>query len=460
MIRPIAVGLMSLALATGGLAAQKEAPPAAGIPKPYRVPPRRSITLPNGMKVTLVPYGSIPKMAVSLSIATGTIDEQPDQVQLSSLVASMLLEGTTSKSAADISRGAAEMGGTLTANSDDDEVTVGGELLSEHGERYIALLADVVLHPRFAEADVARLGQNLVRDNAIGMQQPGQVARVKFRATLFGDHPYGRVIAPDSMVRSYKAATVRRFYSANYGARRAHLYISGVFDAARMERAIRLAFGRWAGGPAATIHPPIITARRQVELVDRAAAVQSTIRMGVPVADPTNPDFIQLSVADALLGGSFASRITSNIREDKGYTYSPGSFVATWPRVGVWAEVADVTTDVTGASLKEIFGEIDRLRNEAPPAPELTGIKNGLAGQFIIQNSSRYGLIGRLQFVDQYGLGDQYLSNYVSNVMGVTPEQVQQVARKYLDPSKMLITVVGDKKTVEAQIAPYRGATP
>lgn len=460
MIRHLPIITLIGAIIAAPLAAQKEMPPAAGTPKPYKVPPRRSITLPNGMRVTLVRYGTIPKVAVSLSIGTGTIDEAPTQIQLSSLTASMLLEGTTRRSAADISRAAAEMGGALTAGSSDDDVTVGGEVLSEYGEQYVSLLADVVLNPKFADIDVTRLAQNLIRDNAISMMDPGEIARIKFRAMMLGNHPYARAVAPDAMIRTYTASVVRGFYNRNYGARRAHLYISGVFDGAKMERAIRLAFGRWKGGDPVTVNPPTVAAKRQVELIDRTDAVQSTIRMGVPVADPANPDYIRLNVADALLGGSFASRITSNIREDKGYTYSPYSMVSTWPKIGIWTEVADVTTNVTGASLKEIFGEVDRLRNQAPEAAELTGIKNGLAGQFIIQNSSRYGLINQLQFVDQYGLGDAYLGSYVTNVMGVTPEQVQQTARKYFDPAKMSITVVGDKKTVEAQIAPYRGATP
>ena len=460
MIRRLARVALLCVITGSPLAAQKEMPPAPGIPKPYKVPPRRSITLPNGMRVTLVPYGTIPKVAVSLSIATGTIDESPSQVQLSSLTASMLLEGTTARTAADISRSAAEMGGALGAGSSDDDVTVGGEVLSEFGEQYVALLADVVLNPKFADRDIARLAQNLMRDNAISMQDPGEIARVKFRAMMLGDHPYARAIAPDAMIKGYTGAMVRGFYARNYGARRAHLYVSGVFDAGKMERVIRLAFGRWKGGEPATVNPPVPVARRQVALIDRADAVQSTIRMGVPVADPANPDYIRVSVTDAMLGGSFVSRITSNLREDKGYTYSPYSMVSTWPRTGIWTEVADVTTNVTGASLKEIFGEVDRLRGQPPGAAELTGIKNGLAGQFIIQNSSRYGLIGQLQFVDQYGLGDAYLGSYVTNVMGVTPEQVQQTARKYFDPAKMSIMVVGDKKTVEAQVAPYRGATP
>ena len=454
--------LLATALLLGALplAAQQEAPPAPGTPKDFRVPPRRSFTLPNGMKVSFVRYGTVPKVAVQLDLATGGIDEAADEVQLAGLTAQMLLEGSTSRSAGQISREAAEMGGSLRAGAGDDDLTVGGEVLSEFGDRFIALLADVVLRPRFAESDLARLRANLQRDNAIAQSQPGQISRARFRQMLFGDHPYGRVYASDSMIAGYTAARVAAFYDRNVGGRRAHLYVSGVFDQPKLERAIRAAFSRWKAGSAATVRPPTPVAHRQLDLIDRPDAVQSSLRVGLPVADPTSPDWVRLTVTDALLGGAFGSRITSNIREDKGYTYSPFSFVGSWPKTGLWVEVADVTTAVTGPSLKEIFGEVDRLRREAPPEAELTGIKNNLAGVFTLQNSSRYGLIGQMQFVDQHGLGDGYISGYVKNVHGVSPEDVRRTAEKYLDPARMTITVVGDRKTIEPQLEPYRAGVP
>jgi predicted Zn-dependent peptidase len=352
------------------------------------------------------------------------------------------------------------MGGSLIASSDDDAVSMGGEVLSEFADRYVALVADVVRHPRFSTADVARLRTNMIRDNAIALSEPGQISRATFRRLMFGDHPYGRIFAPESLLAHYDSASVRRFYTKNYDARRARLYVSGVFEDSTVERAVRAAFAGWPGGKPATINAPRPADRRQVELVDRPDAVQSTIRLGLPVADPDSPDWIRLSVTDAILGGAFGSRITSNIREDKGYSYSPFSYLSPWPGTALWIDIADVTTSVTGASLKEIFYEVDRLRGEPPGVKELDGIKQNLAGIFTIQNSSRYGLIGQLQFVDLYRLGDAYITNYVRNVVGVTPEEVQNTARRYLDPSRMTITVVGDRKTVESQLAPYRASTP
>ncbi len=447
-------------LFAGPLAAQKEAPPAPGTPRDFRVPARRTVTLPNGMQVAFIPYGTIPKVMISLQVATGAIDEGPREIQLAGLTANMLLEGTATRSAQDISREAAEMGGSIGAGAGDDNVGIGGEVLSEFAEAYVQLLADVVLRPRFAAADLDRLRNNRIRANAIAQTQPGQIARVEFRRLLFGEHPYGRVFAPESLLRTYDTQKVRAFHERNFGAQRARLYVSGVYDEAALERAVRQVFGGWKKGAPPARKPATPVAQRQVRLIDRPDAVQSTFRVGVPVVAPANPDWVRLSVTDALLGGSFGSRITSNIREDKGYTYSPFSFVGTWTGTGVWIQVADVTTDVTGASLREIFYEVSRLRADPPAEAELEGIRNNLAGVFTIQNSSRVGLVGQLQFVDQHGLGDAFLTDYVRNIHGVTPEDVRRMAQRYLDPSRMSILVVGDKKSVQEQVAPYRAAVP
>jgi len=173
------------------------------------------------------------------------------------------------------------------------------------------------------------------------------------------------------------------------------------------------------------------------------------------VIDPSKEDFVALTVMDAILGGAFASRITKNIREDKGYTYSPYSELSTRYRDTYWAQNADVTTAQTGASLKEIFAEIDRLQSEPPSAQELSGIQNYLAGTYILQNSSRGGIVGQVRFVDLHGLPPTYLNTYVKQVYAVTPQRVMEVAKKYLNDDQATIVVVGDLKTVEEQLKPF-----
>ena len=151
---------------------------------------------------------------------------------------------------------------------------------------------------------------------------------------------------------------------------------------------------------------------------------------------------------NTLLGGSFASRITSNIREQKGYTYSPSGSVSNFYRVAQWMEAADVTSADTAAALTEIYKEVDRLRNEPPTAEELAGFQRYMAGLFVIRNSSPNGVLSQVAFLDLHGLPDSFLTNYVQNVYAVSPAQVSAMAKKWIDPSKMTLVVVGDLATV------------
>jgi zinc protease len=452
-------GALTLGLA-GGATAQKEAPPPVGTPKDFKLPPKREFTLPNGMGVTLVPFGTVPKAAISLAVSTGRIDQQANQVWLPELTADLMNEGTATKTSAQVAELVAGMGGTINVGVASDVTNVGGEVLSERAPDMVRLVAELVRTPRLPESEVERIKGDRLRNLAIAKSQPQPIASEKFRELLYGDHPYGQLYPTEAMLKGYTIAQVRDFHARNFGAARSHLYVAGVFDAAAVEAAIRQAFGDWKRGSAPTSRPPSPKSTRTLALIDRPDAVQSTVIIGLPVPGATHKDYIPLQVADALLGGAFGSRITANIREDKGYTYSPFSTVADFRNQSYWYEQADVTTNVTGASIKEIFGEIERLRNEAPPAAELDGIKNNLAGIFTLQNGSRGGIIGQLSFVDLQGLDDSYLTNYVRNVLAVSPQEVQRIARDYLRPEKMAIVVVGDRKTVAEQVAPYNTVVP
>jgi zinc protease len=448
-----------LALAATAMAAplfaQKQAPPEAGKPKGFSVPAPHKFKLENGMAVTLVEYGTLPKVTVRLAVRTGNIDEKAGEVWLSDVMGDLLSQGTETRTAAQIAEAAARMGGELNVNVAEDRTDLSGDVLSEFGPEMAALIADVAMHPKFPESEIARLKGDRQRQLSIAKSQPQQMASEKFRALLYGDHPYGRLFPTEDMLKGFTIEQVRAFYATNFGAARAHLYAAGRFDAKAMETAIRTAFSGWKRGSAPSVNLPKPKNEHRLETVDRPGAVQSTIYLGMPVTDPSSPDWVALGVMNALLGGSFGSRITSNIREQKGYTYSPNSQVSTRYRDGYWLETADVTTKDTGASLKEILAEIKRLQSEPPSAQELKGIQNYHAGTFVLQNSSRTGIIAQLAFVDLHGLPADYLNTYVSRVYTVTPAEVQQMAAKYIQSDKATIVVVGDKKVIAEQVAPY-----
>jgi zinc protease len=459
IIRALLSGAISI-IAALPAAAQKQTPPPVGTPKDFKLPVKRDFKLANGMAVTLVPYGTVPKAAVTLAVRAGRINEKADEVWLSDLTGDLMQEGTRTLSAARLAEEMAGMGGSLSVSAEYDVTTIGGEVLGERAPDMIRLVADVARNPLLPQSALARLKADRLRTLSIQQSQPQPIAEEKFRGILYGTHPYGRFFPTEQVLRGFTTQQVRGFHTANFGARRAHLYLVGVFDATAAETAIRRAFGDWKSGPAPLEVRPDAQRKRTIALIDRPNAVQSTILLGLPVPDPVHPDYIALEVTDALLGGTFGSRITTNIREQKGYSYSPYSTVTDLYRQSHWAELADVTTNVTGASLKEIFKEIDRIRAEAPSEAELTGIKKNLAGRFTVQNSSRLGITGRLQFVHLQGLPDSYLTDYVKRVLAVTPEQVKAVAQNYLRPEQMTIVVVGDKKTVAEQIEGYGKASP
>lgn len=472
-MKPALIGLaLTLALAgSGGAAAEarnaqtapapsnaaatKEAPPRPGQPKDFRLPRVSETTLPNGLRVTLVPYGNVPKATVSVLIDAGNVYEGRDETWLADLTGRLLEQGTHTRSAAEVAEAAARMGGSLDVAVGADRISVGGDVLGEFASDMLRLVADVVRRPRLPESELGRLKADLKRELAVQRAQSQPLAREKFRAALYGEHRYGRLYPTPEQVDAFTLEQVRAFHRAHCGAARARVFVVGVFDAAAVEAAVREAFGDWEPGTPAQPARPAPRTRRVVHVVDRPGAVQSTLIVGRPVIDPAHPDWLALEVTHTLLGGYFSSRITANIREDKGYTYSPGSQLSSRRRDAFWVEMADVTTAVTGAALREILAEIERLRSEPPSEQEVAAVKSYLAGLFVLRNSSRTAIVNQLDFVGLQSLPADYLDRYVSRVQALTARDIQEMARKHLDSQDMTIVVVGDRKVIDAQLTPF-----
>ena len=436
-------------------AQQKQTPPPGGPPRPFTVPAHETYDLPNGMKVTLVPYGNLPKVTLSLVVRTGNLNEPADMPGLADLTGKLMKEGTTSKSSKQVAEDSANMGGAITITVGVDESAIDTDVLSEFGPRAAALLADVAEHPLFPDSELPRLKNDALRQLSIAKSVPQSMALERFRKILYGDHPYGTVFPTEESIKRATVLDIKKYYQGNFGAARAHLYVAGRFDGGEMKKAVATAFAAWSKGPEALIHAPKVKPQHVLDLTDRPGAAQSVLLVGLPVPDPTSPDAVPLAVTNSLLGGSFGSRITSNIREQKGYTYSPRSEISRRYHDAYWVESADVTTQFTGPSLKEIFGEIDRLSKEAPGDAELKGIQRYMSGLFVIQNSSRSALIGQLRYVDFQGLGEDYLKTYIQKINAVTPADVQKQTAEYIKPDQMTIVVVGDKAKISAQLAPF-----
>ncbi|SFR45784.1 Predicted Zn-dependent peptidase [Robiginitalea myxolifaciens] len=440
-------------LSLGSLSAQeKEMPPQGGTPKNFNLPEKEVITFDNGLELVMIPYGSIPKASIQFSIKTGNINESAEQVWICDLMADLMEEGSTTMSSQEVANAMAGMGGNLNIGVGVHTSSLSTSVLYEFAPDAIKLMADVLRNPAFPEAELDRLKSDMKRSLAVQLSRPRAQAQRDFLAAIYPDHPYGRVYPEDDMIDSYSVADIKAFYEAQFGAKRTTVYVAGNFDADAVKEAVEMALGDWREGAEANYPIAQVASSPQVKIIDRPGAPQSTIFYGLPVPDPSDPDYLALDVTNSILGGSFASRITSNIREDKGYTYSPTSIMASNYKTGLWYERADVTTEHTGASLDEIKKEITRLQEEPPSAEELEGIINYESGIFVLQNSSPNGIIGQLIFLDTHELDESFLTNKVANMHAVSPEQVSELTRKYIRPQDMFLIVVGDKEKIEDQI--------
>jgi predicted Zn-dependent peptidase len=435
--------------------AQKQTPPPGGKPKDFVLPPKKVSQLKNGMKQTLVQYGDIPKVNVNLVIKTGNIHEGPNEVWLADLAAELMKEGTTTMDFKTISRKVAAMGGEINIGVGPDNTTISGSVLSEFAPELIKVIADVVMNPALPASQVERLKGDLKRQLSVQKSQPQSQAIESFNSIIFKDHPYGRTFPTEQMLTSYTIDMVKGFYEKNFGAKRAVIYVVGKFNEDATQKSIEESFKEWKEGP--EVNYPAATPAKSTEIstIDRPGAPQTTVIIGLPTITPKHEDFVALQVTNSLLGGSFGSRITSNIRENKGYTYSPFSAVQNYKNASVWYEQADVTTEHTGAALQEIAKEVSTLQKEAPSKDELGGIQNYMAGVFVLQNSTPGGIIGQLNFIETHGLSDDYLTNRVKNIHAVTPEKVSAIAKDHFKYEDMTLVLVGDKKLLEKQMKEY-----
>jgi len=452
MKRVLLASLFALTAAAPALAQDFPPAPPVGEPKPFRLPATETYALPNGMLVTLVPYGIAPKVVVSLRVGAGNVTEG-DATWLADLTAAMMKEGAGGRSAGQLATAAADMGGDLGVGAGQQSTAVTMNVLSEYAPQAVALIGEVVLRPDLPASELARVKANLGRQLTVALSQPGTLADIALARTVYGpNHPYGRVVPAQAQLAGYTIDQVRAFHRGQFGAKRAHLYIAGKFDAAAVKAAIGRTFAGWAAGP----EPLRIAAPHQpgprVILIDRPDAPQTTLRLSFDAAVAGTDADIPQRVTNSLLGGAFSSRITTNIRETKGYTYSPGSGVAFNPGDALWTFDADVTTNVTGAALTEVFKEIRRMQTEPAPLEESKGIRTYMAGLFAISNSTSPALVNTLASRDALGLPGDWTDRYVPAVLAVDPAAMQTSAKASYPIDKLVLVAVGDLKTVEPQL--------
>jgi zinc protease len=445
------------------LVAIAQAPrPELGIPRRFTPPRAIESSLPNGLALTLVPYGTIPTARVELVILAGTADETDGRVGVAELVGDYLREGSRTRNPDSLARetsGLGVVGGEIGILVRPNTTWVGGEVLSESAPAFAELIGDLAQHPLFPPEELARLKTNQVRRLSVRRTQPATLASTRVNNLLFPSHPSDR-IPTDDQVQSLTLDDVRRFHAAHFVARRAHLYIAGVFDGPAVEAAVRRAFGAWAPGDAKPRgldvllpHGDARAKRPVIHLLHRPGATQARIQVSTPVVDPAHPDHPVLNLLNIMLGSVQTSRIIANVRERHGYSYNVSSRMVRRPGSSQWALTADVANDVTGAALREILAELARVVAEPPTDEELHRHQAFMAGVLVAENASPAGILDTLRYFDLYGVDAEYRASFVERTRDIVPADIQRVARTYFQPQDLVIVVVGDRAAIASQLA-------
>jgi len=418
-------------------------------------PERTRARLSNGLEVVLAESRAVPKFHGELLFRSGNAAVAERAPGLAELTATVVRTGTAKRASRQIEEDLRRIGADLSSSAGADTSAISFAGLSEFADPLLELVNELAREAAFPEAEFERERRQFLEEVKLQRTQPGFLAGERLRKVLFGAHPYAQVAPSEEQVAAFQRDDLTAVYREFYTPENALLLLVGDFDSAAMLESAEKVFGGWTGRkPQAKVAPaPANPRARRVYLVHVPGAVQTQILAGCHAITRKHPDWVKLGLTNSLYGGAFNSRLVMNIREDKGYTYSPRSGVNALRQHGYFSVSAAVRNEVVAASLTEIFYELDKLRALLVPETELLDAQNYLSGVFSMGLATQEGLLGQLVTVELNELPQDYLETYRAKVRAVTPADLLDTARKYFNSANMQIVVVGDRAQIESQAA-------
>ncbi|MDD3580140.1 MAG: pitrilysin family protein [Desulfobacca sp.] len=410
--------------------------------------------LSNGLVWLFSEQSDLPLVTLELLIKAGVLQEPQGKAGLANLTAALLLNGTKTRTATQISEEIDFLGAKLGASGGQDYAVIKLTVLKKNLSAALELCQDILLHPTFALAEIARKVERLKGQLQSEQDEPRMVAARAFCRALYGAHPYGYpVIGTTADLSAITQADLVNFHRTYYRPNNAILAVVGDLRVDEARGLLEKFFGKWAAAPVPPKEIPAIPdlQQNQVLRVDKDIT-QANIILGQVALKRQNPDFYPFLVMNYILGGGgFASRLMDNIRDNRGLAYS----VASGFNPGVEAGPFEVTLETKNASaglaLQEALKEQQRIRSELVTEKELSEAKSFLIGSLPLKmdsNAKRAWLLGYVEF---YGLGLDYPWRYPDLINGLTREQIRAVAQKYLSPQQ-LVVVVGNQENIKLNL--------
>ena len=422
------------------------------IPKPKRMTSAER-TLASGLHVVVVRRTGVPLVEVRLRVPfQSPLAAHPAQAEL---LADSLLAGTGQHTRDEIASRVQSVGGSLSTSVDADRLVVAGSGLATGLPVLLDVIGEVLTGATYPQAEVVRNRARLVERLSMARSQAGVIAHEAMARRLWGEHPYVHDMPDADDVAATTATQVRRLHERRVAPAGATLIIVGDVSPARTLDRVDAALSGWVSGTGpgrrVTSLPTIVTG--PLVLVDRPGSVQSALRLAGPAVARDHPDAPALSLANLVFGGYFSSRWVENIREDKGYTYSPRSSVEHRQLGSTFRAAADVATGVTAAAVLETAYELGRMASTSVRDEEVEAARQYAIGSLSLSIATQAGLASTLASLAGAGLGLDWLAGQPARVAAVTADEVSAAAAEYLAPSRLVSVIVGDAASIRAPLA-------
>ena len=442
--------------ARGQQAVDRSKPPTVGPAPSLKLPPLEKRTLSNGLQVWIMGIHKVPTVHLQLAIRSGVTGDPAGKFGVSSLTADMLDEGAGSRTALEIADAIDFLGAELVATGTADATYVDLHVPVARLGEALPVMVDVVSRPTFAEAELNRLRDERLADLLQMEDDPELLVQVAFPKLIFGTkHRYGTpVIGTAASLKGLSVADLKAYHAANFRPANAVLIVTGDVTADTIVPQLERALGGWKSGgdgKPASAGDAVAPTGRRVYLIDKPGAAQSQIRIGTIGVARSTPDYFPLRVLNTVLGESFTSRLNTNLREVHGYAYGASSRFEMRLNPGAFYAAAGVQTDKTADALKEFFIELARI-HEPVPAEELEKAKNYLALQMLGNFETTRSTASALSTAWMHNLPADYYTTYADRVRAVTAADLKRVADKYIQPDKVAVVIVGDRKAIEPAV--------
>lgn len=431
----------------------RSAPPALGPAKNVQLPPIQRFSLSNGLNVVLMEKRSVPMIQINLLIQTGSFDDPEGKEGLSSFAMDLLDEGAGAYSALALADEIEFLGSSISTYSSNFYSGVNCSAPVARLDKALQLMSDIVLRPLFPEAEIDRIRKLRLNGLLQAHDEPNTISARAFYKYMFDPAtPYGK-FASEASIKSYTKDDLVSYHKTNFTTGNSTLIVVGDIRREQITAFLEKYFASYTKGTTSKSDKaiPKQVKNRTVIIVDKPGAAQSIIRIGRIGIARNDPDYSAVEVMNTILGGSFTSRLNSNLREQHGYSYGAGSGFSAWPIPGPFTASSSVQTDVTGPALGEFFKEFNRMRQPMPQEDFDRG-KNYVALGYAENFETNRSIAASLAEMILYQLPENYFNTYVEKTLGVSKKSVEVAAKKHIVPEKMVIVIVGDRAKIETGV--------